>query len=99
MLLLDVSGESVRLSLQPGLVGGSGAANNRVKESGVEASVLVTGQIHHDRHRTIGADPGGPPDVLIDPQGPDSGKALRPSDPGLGFGLDRRPGGVPGDAE
>ena len=37
--------------------------------------------------------------MLIDSQGPHSGKAFRLRDPSLGFGLDRGPSGVPGDAE
>ena len=97
--LFDGGGESVGLVLQPRLVGGSGAADDRVEKPGVEASVLVTGQIDHDCHRPIGADPRRSPYVLIDPQGPHSGKAFGHGNPGLGLGLDRGPGGVPGDAE
>jgi hypothetical protein len=59
--LLDIGGEPVRLSLQPGLVGGSGAADYGVEGSGLEASVLVTGEIDHDGHRPVGADPRGSP--------------------------------------
>jgi hypothetical protein len=47
-------------------VGGSGPADDRVGEPGVEASVLVTGQIDHARYRSIGADPARAPDVFID---------------------------------
>ena len=65
----------------------------------MEASLLVTGQIDHNRHRPVGADPAGAPDVLIDSQGLHTGQAFGLRDPGLGFGLDRGPGGVPGDAE
>ena len=95
----DGGGESVGLVLQPGLVGGPGPADDRVEKPGVEASVLVTRQIDHNRHRPVGADPAGLPDVLIDTQGLDSGKAFGLRDPSLGFGLDRRPGSVPGNAE
>jgi hypothetical protein len=60
--LFDSGAESVGLVVQPRLVGGSGAADNRVEKPGVEASVLVTGQIDNDRHRPIGADPRRSPD-------------------------------------
>ena len=55
--LFDGGSESVGLVLQPRLVGGSRAADDGVEKPGVEASVLVTGQIDHDRHRPIGAGP------------------------------------------
>ena len=97
--LFDAGGEPVGLGLQPALVRGSGASHDGVEKSGVEASVLVTGQIDHDRHGPIGAHPRGPPDVLIDSKGLHSGKAFGLSHSSLGFGLDRGPGGVPGDAE
>jgi hypothetical protein len=77
---LDGGGETVGLVLQPGLVGGPRPADDRVEKPGVEASVLVTGQIDHNRHRPVGADSAGPPDVLIDTQGLDSGKAFGPRD-------------------
>jgi hypothetical protein len=97
--LFDGGGKSVGLVLQPRLVSGPGPADDRVKESGMEASVLVTGQIDHNRHRPVGADPARAPDVLIDSQGLHTGKAFGLRDPGLGFGLDRGPGSVPGNAE
>jgi len=65
----------------------------------VEASVLVTGQIDHDRYRPIGAYPRRPPDVLIDPEHLHPGKAFGLGDPSLSLGLDRSPSGMPGDAE
>ena len=55
--LFDGGGESVGLVLQPRVVGGSGATT--ASKPGVEASVLVPGQIDHDRHRPIGADRDG----------------------------------------
>src|SRR5215207_2002960 len=50
---LNLAGEPVRLVVQPPLVGGSGPADDRVQEPGVQASVLVTGQIDHDRHSPV----------------------------------------------
>jgi len=43
--LLDVSGEPLRLVVQPPLVGGSGPADDGVEQPRVQASVLVTGEI------------------------------------------------------
>ncbi len=48
--LFDAGGKPVGLGLQPGLIGGSGPSHHGVEKSGVEASVLVTGQIDHYRH-------------------------------------------------
>jgi hypothetical protein len=87
--------EPVRLSFQPGLVYGAGAANDGVEEPGVEASGLVTRQIDHDRDRPVEPDPRRPPDVLVDAERLDSRQPRRVTDASLGFDLNRVPAGMP----
>ena len=47
-------------------VGGPGSAGHDVEQPGVQASLLVAGQVHHRRHRSVAALMTGPPDVLVD---------------------------------
>jgi hypothetical protein len=63
----------------------------------MQASVLVTGQIHHDGDGSVDPDPRRPPDVLIDSQGLHTGEPVRVSGARSGFHLDRIPAGVPVD--
>jgi hypothetical protein len=81
--LLDTCGEPVRLRLQPPCAGGAGPADDRVEEPRRQ-SVLVTGQIDHDRDGPVDAGPAGPPNMLIDAEGLHS--VFGPADAGLGFG-------------
>jgi hypothetical protein len=46
--VVDAVDEALRLVLQPGLVDTSGAARNRIQQSSMQASGLVTGEINHD---------------------------------------------------
>ena len=59
--LLNLPGEPVRLVVQPPLVGGAGPADDGVEQLRMQASVLVTGEIDHDGHSPVGADPRRPP--------------------------------------
>jgi hypothetical protein len=59
--VVDAIDERLGLVLQPCLVHTSGAAHNRIEQSGVEASGLVTGQINHDGDGPIDPDSAGPP--------------------------------------
>jgi hypothetical protein len=63
--VLDRTSELGRLVLEPGCVGGAGPAGHHVEQPGVQATVLVAGQVDHRGHRPIRADPGRPPDVFI----------------------------------
>src|SRR5687767_13615373 len=66
--LLHAVDEPVRLGFQPGLVDTAGAAHDGVQQSCVQASGLITGQIDHDRDRSVDPDPRRSPNVLIDSQ-------------------------------
>jgi len=78
-------GEFFGLVLQPTLVGVARSADDGVEQPGVEASVLVAGQIDHDGHRPVLPDPAWPPDVPIDAESLHLPQPLGLSDPGLGF--------------
>jgi hypothetical protein len=58
--LLHAVNEPVGLRFQPGLVDAPGAADDGVEQPRVQASILVTGQIDHDRHRSIRSHFGRP---------------------------------------
>jgi hypothetical protein len=93
-------GERGRLLLQPAGVGGAGPARNDVKEASVQVPVGISGQVDHPGHRLIlVADPGRPPDVLVDAEDLDPVQAGRVGEPAGGFGLDHVPAGVPAHAE
>ena len=55
--LFDAVDEPIWLCFQPGLVDRTGAPDDRVEESGVEASGLVTGEIDHDGDGSVDPDP------------------------------------------
>jgi hypothetical protein len=93
--LLDAVDEPVRLGFQPGLVDAAGAAHNGVQQPCVQASGLVTGQIDHDRDRSVDPNPRRPPNMLIDSQRLDVLQPGRVASTGPGFHLDRIPAGVP----
>ena len=67
--LLHAVDEPVGLGFQPGFVDAPGAADDGIQQPGVQASSLVTGQIHHDGDGSIDPDPRWPPNVLIDSEG------------------------------
>ena len=93
--LLHAVDEPVRLGFQPGLVDTPGAAQDGIQQPGMQASVLVTGQIHHDGDGSVDPDPRRPPNVLIDSQRLDVAQPGRVAGPGPGFDLDRIPAGMP----
>jgi hypothetical protein len=93
--LLHAVDEPVRLGFQPGLVDAAGTAHNRIQQPGVQASGLVTGQIDHDRDRSVDPDPRRPPNVLIDSQRLDVLQPGGVAGTGPGFDLDRIAAGVP----
>jgi len=59
--VVDAVDEALGLVVQPGLVVRSGAARNRIQQSGMQASGLVTGQINDDGDGPIDPDPRRPP--------------------------------------
>jgi hypothetical protein len=65
------------LSVQPGLVYASGAAHDGIQQTGMQASGLVTGQIHHDGDGSVDPHPRRPPNMLIDTEGPYSLQSIR----------------------
>ena len=65
----------------------------------MQTSVLVTGQIDHDRGRPVGADPRRSPNVLVDTERGHLLESLWLSDACGGLDLDRVPAGVPVHAE
>src|SRR5215204_2465902 len=76
-----------------------GAADDGIQQPGVQASGLVTGQIHDDRDGSIDPDPRGPPNVLIDSEGLHAAQPIGVADAGLGFDLDCVPCCVPVHAQ
>jgi len=74
---LDRLAESGPLAEATG-VGGSGPARHDVGQPGVQASVLVAGQVHHRGHRPVALRrPARSPDVLVHAQRPHAGEPVR----------------------
>jgi hypothetical protein len=51
--VLDAGDELRQLLLEPARVRGCGTARHDVERPGMQASVLVTGQVHHRGHRPV----------------------------------------------
>src|SRR5215207_9805466 len=95
---LNAVDELVGLVAEPAFVDASGAADDGVQQSGVQASGLVTREINHDGDGPIDPDPRRPPDVLINSKGVNAVQPGWVAGPGLGLHLDRIPTGVIGCA-
>ncbi len=94
--VLDAGDERLGLRLQPAGVGVAGAARDDVKKAGVQASVLVAGQVHHRSRGAVAVpDPRGAPDVFVHADRAYPFQAGRVAQPALRFDLDGVPTRVP----
>jgi hypothetical protein len=93
--LLHAVDEPVGLGFQPGFIDAPGAADDGIQQPGVQASSLVTGQIHDDGDGPIDPDPRWPPNVLVHSKGLHPAQPIGVAGAGLGFDLDCVPGCVP----
>jgi hypothetical protein len=91
--------EALGLGFQPGPIDAPGAADDGIQQPGMQASGLVTRQIHHDGDGAIDSNPRRPPNMLIHAEGPHTLESVRVGGTGPSLHLDRVPGGVPVHAQ
>jgi hypothetical protein len=66
---LDVRPELGLPGVEPAGVGRSGPAQHQVEQTCSDLPVRVAGQVDHAGDLAAGAEPAGPPDVLVDAEG------------------------------